>query len=101
MYDLSALEPPAEGTAEHTQIIKEMEDLVKLVEAVKLVDCEDVGEIVHGVPDGRIWAEGYGIPLGRERSIITEYEAYGRALLRHAQRTENGFYVVPKHPRRS
>ena len=41
LHELSALIPPEEGTPEHAKLTAEMENLVKLVEAVKLVD---VGE---------------------------------------------------------
>ena len=73
-----------------------MEDLVKLVEAVKQADV-DVGHATESgiVPDGRIWAEGTGIPLGdippREEG---DEVVRGPALLRHASRTAGGLYVV-------
>lgn len=103
MYELSALVPPAEGTAEHAEITRDMEGLVKLVEAVKLVRVDE--EHVHGdnaVPDGRIWAEGAGIPLEKKfgSGVAEEEEGHGRALLKHAQRTHNGLYVVDKSSRR-
>ncbi|KAI0347509.1 hypothetical protein BDW22DRAFT_1405021 [Trametopsis cervina] len=104
MYQLSALVPPAENTSEHAQITAEMEDLVKLVEAVRLVQVDEhiADPEGHGVPDGRIWAEGMGISLKKEvRAEVAEDEgAHGRALLKHAQRTHNGFYVVDKSSRR-
>ena len=102
MYELSALVPPAEGTHEHADITREMEDLVKLVEAVKLVHVDPkVVHADHGIPDGRVWAEGTGIPLdSRKSSTPEEEEAHGRALLKHAQRTHNGFYVVDKSSRK-
>ena len=64
LHELSALIPPVEGTTEHGTLKREMEDLVKLVEAVKLVDLsDDTGEgSAEGlIPDGRVWAEGTGI----------------------------------------
>ncbi|KAI0698625.1 hypothetical protein BC835DRAFT_647678 [Cytidiella melzeri] len=105
MYELSALVPPAEGTAEHAKIIHELEDLVKLVEAVKLVDVDsDLTHNENAIPDGRIWAEGVGIPLERSKNTEVPIEegerSQGRALLKHAQRTHNGFYVVDKSSRR-
>lgn len=103
MYELSALVPPLEGTTEHTQITAEMEDLVKLVEAVKMVEIgsQETGEDIHGVPDGRIWAQGEGILLEKQPVLAEDEESHGRALLAHAQRTENGLYVVPKGSRRT
>jgi hypothetical protein len=98
MYELSALVPPTEGTSSHAAITREMEDLIKLVEAVKLVHVEDSG---HGIPDGRIWAHGVGIPMDKTlESGVAEEESRGRVLLKHAQRTHNGFYVVEKNSRR-
>ncbi|KAF9815544.1 hypothetical protein IEO21_04544 [Rhodonia placenta] len=38
LHELAALVPPVEGTPEHTKLTREMEGLVRLVEAVKLVD---------------------------------------------------------------
>ena len=66
---------------------------MKLVEAVKLVDVSALSETEEGrVPDGRIWAEGTGIEL--ERDKWDEKEVQGQALLTHAARTENNLYVV-------
>lgn len=102
MYELSALVPPREGTPQHAQITSEMEDLVKLVEAVKMVKVGQPEETdVHGVPDSRIWANGDGICLTAEHDAAENEETHGRALLKHAQRTENGLYVVPKPSRRT
>ena len=95
LHELSALIPPAEGTAEHAKLTREMENLVKLVEAVKLVDVSGMTKD-GSVPDGRIWASGEGVKLDAE-SFTASGDAYaeeGRALLGHASRTMNGFYVV-------
>ncbi|KAI0650156.1 hypothetical protein C8Q79DRAFT_369636 [Trametes meyenii] len=97
LHELSALIPPEEGTPEHAVLTREIEDLVKLVEAVKLVDVSSVdGGGEHSVPDGRICAEGEGIKLDSE--LLSNHEgpqdAYGRALLTHASRSMDGLYVV-------
>ncbi|TCD62739.1 hypothetical protein EIP91_006464 [Steccherinum ochraceum] len=96
LHALSALIPPETGTPEHQKLTEELEDLVKLVEAVKLVD-KDVFEGLSptDVPDGRVWAEGAGIDLTTtsERPSSGE-QVGGRALLKHAARTANGLYVV-------
>ncbi|KAI0637932.1 hypothetical protein C8Q77DRAFT_1153627 [Trametes polyzona] len=97
LHELSALIPPEEGTKEHSRLTREVEDLVKLVEAVKLVDVsEAVDDAQHVVPDGRIWAEGEGIDL--DAAPLTESDgsesAHGTALLKHASRTLEGLYVV-------
>lgn len=105
LHELSALTPPAEGTEEHKQLTLEMENLVKLVEAVKLVDTNDVDEISvsegEAIPDGRIWPEGTGIDLeaGAARHSDAD-EPSGQSLLQHAERTESGLYVVDTDRRR-
>lgn len=91
LHALSALVPPAEGTLEHERLTKEMEGLVRLVEAVKLVDVGEQGSR-EGVPDGRVWKEGTGIALEREDPPVDE--VHGRELLRWAAHTEDGMYVV-------
>ncbi|KAM5534891.1 hypothetical protein V8D89_011446 [Ganoderma adspersum] len=95
LHELSALIPPAEGTPEHAKLTREMEELVRLVEAVKLVDVSGVTE-EGSVPDGRIWAAGEGVLLDTEAFAISEdaNAAEGRALLTHASRTMDGLYVV-------
>ncbi|KAL4241392.1 hypothetical protein ABKN59_000312 [Abortiporus biennis] len=95
LHGLSALIPPVEGTEEHIRLTKQMEDLVKMVEAVKLVDT-GIEESTDGtVPDGRIWVEGTGIDLILgEVDDISASNSSGQALLQHAARTSNGLYVV-------
>ncbi|KAI0676995.1 hypothetical protein C8Q78DRAFT_1073742 [Trametes maxima] len=96
LHELSALIPPEEGTPEHVRLTREIEDLVKLVEAVKLVDVSSVaGQGEHTVPDGRIWAEGEGINLESEPSTSEgdSQDTSGSALLTHASRTMDGLYV--------
>ena len=94
LYELSALISPAEGTLEHDILKREMEDLVKLVEAVKLVDAsEGLGETGgrEQISDGR--AEGTGIsPVNVQAKA--NGEVTGSELLRFAGRTSDGFYVV-------
>jgi hypothetical protein len=95
LHALSALIPPREGSPEYEGLKRELEDLVKLVEAVRLVDVEgsskDDKVIVR---DGRIWAQGTGIPLLQGSSEDGEDIESGEALLHHAARTSTGFYVV-------
>jgi len=104
LLDLSALIPPVEGTPEHAKLTREMEEMVRLVEAVKLVDTSEVklaeGEVV---PDGRIWPQGEGIRLGQRTDEVEfggeEDSENGRTLLSHATKVVNGSYVV-EHDRR-
>lgn len=93
LHRLSALTPPEEGTPEHAKLTSELEDLIKLVEAVKLVDCSELQADQEGnkIPDGRILPKGVGIDLN---GGSVEEVKDGRELLKHAARTEDGFYVV-------
>ncbi|KAI0751489.1 hypothetical protein C8Q80DRAFT_1099535 [Daedaleopsis nitida] len=95
LHELSALLPPSPGTSEHAKLTRELEELVKLVEAVKLVDVSEVTQ-EGSVPDGRVWASGEGVKLDAE-SFACDAEAApvdGRSLLTHASRTMDGLYVV-------
>ena len=94
LHALSALIPPEEGSPEHAKLTEEMEDLIKLVEAVKLVDTDSVGD-ENGVPDGRIWAEGTGINLDAEPIPAMENEVEGRDLLKYAKNVSpEGLYLI-------
>lgn len=100
LHALSALTPPEEGTPEHHKLKQEMEDLVRLVEAVKLVKLNDArvqaGNHEGGIPDSRIWAEGTGMALSEE----TDNVDVGQALMKHAARVSDGLYVVDAERRR-
>ena len=94
LHALSALIPPEEGSPEHAKLTEEMEDLIKLVEAVKLVDTDSPGD-ENGVPDGRIWAEGTGINLDAEPIPAMENEVEGRDLLKYAKNVSpEGLYLI-------
>lgn len=95
LHQLSALVPPAEGTPEHERIRRELEEMVRLVEAVKLVDTSSVD--ANEIPDGRIWPEGVGMALtsnGAEREFDGEDGETGLDLLKYASTTKNGLYMV-------
>jgi hypothetical protein len=94
LHTLSALIPPEEGSPEHAKLTEEMQDLVKLVEAVRLVNTESVDD-GNGVPDGRIWAEGTGIDLEAEPIPVDENEIQGRDLLKYAKNVSpEGLYLI-------
>ena len=94
LHTLSALIPPEEGSPEHAKLTEEMQDLVKLVEAVKLVNTESIGD-ENSVPDGRIWAEGTGIDLDAESTPVDENEVQGRGLLKYAKNVSpEGLYLI-------
>lgn len=92
LHELSALVPPEEGTPEHEKMRRELEHLVRLVEAVKLVKVDRHAD--DTIPDGRIWAQGKGIPLKEDASRVRDDEKRGRDLLKLASRTLDGMYVV-------
>lgn len=87
LYTLSALVPPAEGTPEHAKITRELEEMIRLVEAVRLVDTEWV--VVAGRGEVKdMDRKHYGNP-----EDVRE-DGYGKELLKHAARTVDGYYVV-------
>lgn len=83
LYQLSALIPPEQDTPQYKTVKKDLEEIIRLVEAVRLVDTTEVS-----------------VRKRRERedadreNLELESEAGGQALLKHAYRTQNGFYVV-------
>jgi hypothetical protein len=104
--------PPEEGTPEHARPKHELEEMVRLVEAVQLVDTSIISKDkdpavkdkgLMGIPDGRIWPEGVGMKLSINPRVI-EFEddaiESGRELLKHASWTRNGHYVVEAQRRK-
>ncbi|KAF7331885.1 hypothetical protein MKEN_00068700 [Mycena kentingensis (nom. inval.)] len=78
LHDLSALVPPEQDTPEYLKLKTELEELIRLVEAVKLVDTS-------GVPP-------YQAPISDAPADAQPTMAL--PLLGHAARTKNGFYIV-------
>jgi len=94
LHELSALHPPEEGTPEHEKLTAELEDLVKLVEAVKTADVR-TDSTAGPIPDSRIWADGTGISLQDAARPEDENRGLsGQDLLSFAARTEGKLYVV-------
>jgi len=94
LHALSALIPPKEGSFEYETLMGDLEDLIKLVEAVKLVRVEDGGV---NLDDGRVWTQNTGIPLAEQLQDTRDIDgggANGRELLRHTARTSDVLYVV-------
>ncbi|KAG1756018.1 hypothetical protein EDB19DRAFT_446893 [Suillus lakei] len=90
LHELSALLPPEEGTPDYIKLKHDLEELIKLVEATKLIKVEEAGNI--GIPDGRVIAEGSGIPL--DRILREDGDVRGQELLSYASRSVDGMYVV-------
>jgi Asp-tRNA(Asn)/Glu-tRNA(Gln) amidotransferase C subunit len=91
IHELSALTPPEEGTLEHERLQRELGELVKLVEAVKLVNTDGVQFI------GRRYKEDWD--KGPDTRTVDDGET-GPSLLKHASRTADGFYLVDANRRR-
>ncbi|KAI0003051.1 hypothetical protein BJV74DRAFT_815073 [Russula compacta] len=95
LHVLSALIPPEESTPEYAKLTCELEDLVKLVESVKLFNLPGASNFVNTAVDARVWAEGTGIELQKLPSGDRDQEAlHPGVLLSQATRTENGLYVI-------
>ncbi|KAF8211436.1 hypothetical protein K438DRAFT_1425502, partial [Mycena galopus ATCC 62051] len=86
LHTLSALIPPKEGTTGYRKLKTELEELIRLVEAVKMVDTEGVGVFERDDPSKQAAAE-----LDVEHKLSPDS---GRPLLKHAARTRDGFYIV-------
>lgn len=89
LHELSALIPPKKGTPEYDTTKNELDELVRLVEAVKLVNVD--AQMDSSIPDGRVWAQDTGIPLTKEP---LDEEVQDAGLLHHANRTLEDMYVV-------
>ena len=89
LYELSALIPPTEGTIAHEKITRQMEEMVRLVEAVKLINTD--GVMVMGRWE-REDTDRSDSQQGAESS--PKEDSTGQALLNHASRTMEGFYIV-------
>lgn len=100
LHQLSALNPPTPGSPESESLRSELQELLRLVESVKLVDTTSApgGTEDSGIPDSRIWTEGRGLDLEAPDAQHLE-EAHGGALLRHASKHVDGQYVVETAPK--
>lgn len=92
IHELSALNPPKDGTPEREKLLQDLGDLVKLVEAVKLVNT-DGAQLT-----GRIYKKDWDRALASKGKAV-EGET-GQSLLKHGSRTADGFYVVDAERKR-
>ncbi|KAF8974668.1 hypothetical protein BDZ97DRAFT_1911830 [Flammula alnicola] len=90
LYELSALIPPKEGTPQYKAVAKDLEEMVRLVEAVRLVDTSGISVTGRGEKED----------ADRENFSLEDSEETGHALLKHASRTQDQFYVVDSERRR-
>ncbi|KAJ7095099.1 hypothetical protein B0H15DRAFT_91682 [Mycena belliarum] len=84
LHELSALIPPEEGTPEYNCLKAGLGDLIRLVEAVKLVNTDDVTALGSEQSGSQV----------QPTNQAQEPPRGGRSLLKHAARTCDGFYVV-------
>ncbi|KAF9569385.1 hypothetical protein CPC08DRAFT_181324 [Agrocybe pediades] len=89
LYELSALLPPKE-TKEYDSVKENLEEMIRLVEAVRLVDTSGV------IPAGR----GEKEDADRVLSEVAEGGERGQELLKHATNTKDGFYLVDAERKR-
>lgn len=89
LYKLSALVPPEEGTPKYESMKKSLEELIRLVEAVRLVDTSGVSL------RGRTVKED----ADREQAALEPREN-GQSLLKYASHVINEFYIVESNRRR-
>ncbi|KAF9057434.1 hypothetical protein BJ165DRAFT_32957 [Panaeolus papilionaceus] len=86
LYKLSALIPPAQDTPEQQAVVKDLEQMIKLVEAVRLIDTTGVKPVPKAVKED----------ADRQPFPDSIPGASGRALLKHASRVQDNLYVVHK-----
>ena|ERR1700733_4616771 len=91
LHKMSALKAPAEDSDAFRVLRGEMEELVRLVEAVKLVETTGISS------DGRIWPIGRGVDLDSTRAK-NELSTGEQDILRHAAKTINDYYIVDTPP---
>ena len=83
LYELSSLVPPGEGSSNYNALKQNLEGMIKLVEAVRLVDTSDL--LV-----GRSEQEDMDLVAPQ----TTPSGEIGQVLLKHASRISDRFYVV-------
>ncbi|KAG8763358.1 hypothetical protein FRC11_004379 [Ceratobasidium sp. 423] len=94
LHRLAALDPPDSTSPDKGVLKVELQELLRLIEAVKLVNTSSLDETKQpGLLDSRIWAEGRGMDLDAPTANHLG-EAHGEALLKHAKKHIDGQYVV-------
>ncbi|KAH7343576.1 hypothetical protein B0J17DRAFT_182550 [Rhizoctonia solani] len=93
LHRLAAINPLDSASPDKERLKLELKELLRLVEAVKLVDPSSLDGTKQLGLDSRIWAEGRGMDLDAPMADHLG-EAHGEALLRHAKKHIDGQYVV-------
>ena len=99
LHKVSALIPPPKESPAFAKRKHQLEELIRLVEAVRLVNVNTVDGSV--VPDGRVLAQGYPIdaPDTRTESCVPQVSEEPN-IMQHATRSVDGYYIVETPPSR-
>lgn len=84
LHELSALRPPLEGTPEYKIVKESLQEMVRLVEAVRSVDTAEVLVTGRGEREDADRNATYPEGSGKE----------GQSLLKNAPRVDGNYYVV-------
>jgi len=90
LYELSALVPPKKHTLQYENMKKDLENMVKLVEAVKQMNTNGVSLTGRGEKE-----DG-----DRTQQILQFGGEHGQTLLKYATCTENDLYTVEAERKR-
>jgi Asp-tRNA(Asn)/Glu-tRNA(Gln) amidotransferase C subunit len=85
LHHAAALKPPEEHSLEFSRLKSDLEEMVRLVEAVKLVDTSKVTI--------KATNEIHFDDLNSDQPLSKKLEG-GRLLLQHANQTVDGYYIV-------
>jgi Asp-tRNA(Asn)/Glu-tRNA(Gln) amidotransferase C subunit len=103
LHDLSALHLPPRDSAEYKTLKKDMENLVRLVDAVRVADFENAGPVLDDSQLAKDEMLGHMVMFDHEQMLEeddrkTQDEipgGSGRELLSHAQDSRRHLYHVP------
>ncbi|KAF9471842.1 hypothetical protein BDN70DRAFT_778229, partial [Pholiota conissans] len=90
LYELSALVCPKMDTSDFKVVQEDLEEMIRMVEAVRLVDTSGVSVKGRGEKEDVDGQAIYSEPRGE----------FGQGLLEHASRTQDQFYIVDSDRRR-
>lgn len=90
LYELSALICPKEDTSQLKSVQEELEEMVRLVEAVRLVDTSGIS----------VKGRGENEDADRQAVYPEQRGKSGQDLLKHASRIQDQFYIVDSDRRR-
>ncbi|EJD54071.1 hypothetical protein AURDEDRAFT_110706 [Auricularia subglabra TFB-10046 SS5] len=91
LHKLAALVPPEEGSEEWKRLSEDMSELIRLVEAVKLIDTTGVEP--ENLLEPITLSAVFGTDPNADAALYAD-EPNGTELLKHAEHQGDGFYVV-------